>query len=454
MLEFCAREPGRAGLPRGHGPARLGRFLAVAADDGSLTALCHARHEPRSVRGGLRGVRRRRRPGRVADDHRRGARGRRALGGRGARAAAAARRPARPAGLRDLRAAGGRARAACAPRPLDDLERLLPACAAAHREELGVDPLAHERRRRSAGARATRSSEGRSWLWLEDGVILLQGGGVGLDAGGRADRSRCGSTPRRAAAATERAGCAISAACCSSATPIGDALRPRRERAGDRASTSRSGCAASRPTARILFYVDARSSRGTARASSARAGALNGDVTVPCGLTPAGVEQARRLGAAAGGEPFELCVTSEFERDARRPPTRRSRGRDVPRLVVPELNDPRYGPLRGRAARRVPRLGGQRAPSSGRRRARAARAAARSSSATRALPDPARPAGGGDPRRRPLAAGRLRAAAPRGNAARGARAARRVRDAVSVRRLASSPRRGRARATGSPRPSW
>ena len=56
---------------------------------------------------------------------------------------------------------------------LDDLELLVPACAAAHQEELGVDPL----RRDPEGFRwRTRAQieEGRSWLWVEDGTILFK----------------------------------------------------------------------------------------------------------------------------------------------------------------------------------------------------------------------------------------------------------------------------------------
>jgi len=56
---------------------------------------------------------------------------------------------------------------------LDDLERLVPACSAAHREEIGIDPL----RRDPEGFRwRTRAQieEGRSWLWLEDGVIRFK----------------------------------------------------------------------------------------------------------------------------------------------------------------------------------------------------------------------------------------------------------------------------------------
>ena len=56
---------------------------------------------------------------------------------------------------------------------LDDLDLLVPACAAAHAVELGVDPL----RRDADGFRwRTRAQieEGRSWVWLEDGVILFK----------------------------------------------------------------------------------------------------------------------------------------------------------------------------------------------------------------------------------------------------------------------------------------
>jgi uncharacterized protein len=55
----------------------------------------------------------------------------------------------------------------------DDLERLIPACAAAHELELGIDPLARD----AAAFRwrtAAQIEDGRSWLWLEDGVVLFK----------------------------------------------------------------------------------------------------------------------------------------------------------------------------------------------------------------------------------------------------------------------------------------
>jgi uncharacterized protein len=67
-----------------------------------------------------------------------------------------------PAGETGLRAA-----------TLEDLDLLVPACAAAHEEEIGIDPLAED----ADGFRwRTRAQieEGRSWLWAEGGTILFK----------------------------------------------------------------------------------------------------------------------------------------------------------------------------------------------------------------------------------------------------------------------------------------
>jgi probable phosphoglycerate mutase len=74
---------------------------------------------------------------------------------------------------------------------------------------------------------------------------------------------------------------------------------------------------------------------------------LNGDLGVPGGLTPRGVEQAHGLGAALRDQPLDLCITSEFER-ARVTADLALEGRAVPRLVWPNLNDPLYGPFEGK----------------------------------------------------------------------------------------------------------
>ena len=75
-------------------------------------------------------------------------------------------------------------------------------------------------------------------------------------------------------------------------------------------------------------------------------GALNGDISVPCGLTAVGLDQAHALGEALAGESFDLCVTSEFQR-TRETADAALGNRDVPRAVIPELNDPLYGPYEG-----------------------------------------------------------------------------------------------------------
>jgi len=77
-------------------------------------------------------------------------------------------------------------------------------------------------------------------------------------------------------------------------------------------------------------------------------GLVNGDIAVSCPLTERGEEEARALGEALAGEPIDLCVTSEFER-AQQTADLALAGRDVPRLVLAELNDPRYGVFEGAA---------------------------------------------------------------------------------------------------------
>ena len=73
---------------------------------------------------------------------------------------------------------------------------------------------------------------------------------------------------------------------------------------------------------------------------------VNGDPGVSCPLTKTGRAQARALGAAIADEPIELCAVTEFER-VRETAEIALAGRDVPFLVLPELNDPRYGEFEG-----------------------------------------------------------------------------------------------------------
>jgi broad specificity phosphatase PhoE len=71
-------------------------------------------------------------------------------------------------------------------------------------------------------------------------------------------------------------------------------------------------------------------------------GVLNGNPSVPGGLTPRGEDQARRLGEAVRGRPIDLCVTTAFERTIRTADVALA-GRDVPRMVMPALDDPPNG---------------------------------------------------------------------------------------------------------------
>jgi broad specificity phosphatase PhoE len=64
------------------------------------------------------------------------------------------------------------------------------------------------------------------------------------------------------------------------------------------------------------------------------------------GLTERGREQARALGLELADESIDLCATSEFAR-TRETAELALAGRDVTRIVVPELNDIRFGRFEG-----------------------------------------------------------------------------------------------------------
>lgn len=74
--------------------------------------------------------------------------------------------------------------------------------------------------------------------------------------------------------------------------------------------------------------------------------ACNGDPATCEGLTDEGRAQAGALGRLLADDPLELCVTTEFRRTQETADLALG-GRDVPRLVVPELNDIRFGSFEG-----------------------------------------------------------------------------------------------------------
>jgi len=73
---------------------------------------------------------------------------------------------------------------------------------------------------------------------------------------------------------------------------------------------------------------------------------VNGQSAVSGPLTPRGVQEAEELGRSIADDAIDLCVTTEFER-TKQTADLALEGRDVPRLVVPELNDIRVGDFEG-----------------------------------------------------------------------------------------------------------
>ena len=217
------------------------------------------------------------------------------------------------------------------------------------------------------------------------------------------------------------------------ATPC-DAVRAQRQRAGDPPLRGDRHAARSLTYRSILFRVRLAFVARHGESEYSAAGLLNGDAAVPVRADTRGrAEQARALGEVLRDDRVDLCVTHRFQRVAR--DRRRGAARPrVPRLVVPELNDPLVRAVEGGAARRVPRLGRRRrrpADRPGRRREpRRDRRPLRAGSAR-----PARAARGDDRSSSPLApiayaARRFRGAAARRRACRSST----LRDALPARR--------------------
>jgi len=75
-------------------------------------------------------------------------------------------------------------------------------------------------------------------------------------------------------------------------------------------------------------------------------GLTNGDPAVAGGLTDTGREEARRLGMLLADTPLDLCALSDFQR-VRETADLTLEGRNVPRLVLPGLNDIVVGGFEG-----------------------------------------------------------------------------------------------------------
>lgn len=171
MLAFCAEDPVERVFLEDVARRGLGRFAAVA-DGGRLTALCHVganlvpsgadagalaraagRCAPRMIVGEQEAVSElwkrlaRRLPPPVED------------------------RPGQPVFV--IRDPPERAGSGLRPAMLADLDLLVPACAAAYYEEVGVDAYARDPELFRWRTRS-QIELGRSWIWVEDGRIRFK----------------------------------------------------------------------------------------------------------------------------------------------------------------------------------------------------------------------------------------------------------------------------------------
>jgi RimJ/RimL family protein N-acetyltransferase len=172
VLTFCAEDPVERVFLEDMARRGMGRFSAVEREDGRLDALCHvganvvpsgrgcAAFEEPARRGRARML--------IGEE--------RAVG----ELWAAARyglprpredRPGQP--VYELRSPPEPGETGLRPATAEDIDLLVPACAATHREELGIDPLARDPNAFRWRTRA-QIDEGRSWLWEKDGTILFK----------------------------------------------------------------------------------------------------------------------------------------------------------------------------------------------------------------------------------------------------------------------------------------
>ncbi len=171
ILEFCEEEPVERVFLEDVARRGLGRFTATA-ERGRLRALCHvganivpsgrgcgvfaeaaARGRARMMIGEAAAV------GELWDE------------ARSQLPAPREDRPGQPVYVLESEPAGGDSELREA--TLADLELLVPACAQAHFEEIGLDPLWRD----AEGFRwrtQAQIGEGRSWLWTDNGTILFK----------------------------------------------------------------------------------------------------------------------------------------------------------------------------------------------------------------------------------------------------------------------------------------
>ena len=171
VLAFCAEEPVERVYLEDVARRGLGRFVATGSG-GTLEALCHVGANVVPSGAGCAAFARAARFGRarmiIGEEQAVGELWQRA--GRRVRAPRVDRQgqpvyvldePPKPGGTELREATAG------------DLELLVPACAAAHADEIGVDPLADDPDGFRWRTRA-QIGDGRSWIWAENGTILFK----------------------------------------------------------------------------------------------------------------------------------------------------------------------------------------------------------------------------------------------------------------------------------------
>lgn len=171
ILDFCAEEPVERVFLEDAARRGMGRFAGLGSE-GRLTALCHVGANVAPSGAGCAAFARAAGAGRA----------RMIIGEEAAVSElweAARRRfpaprldrPGQPVyALEELPEDGRTGLREATP---DDLELLVPACAAAHEEEIGIDPLANDPDGFRWRTRA-QIGDGRSWLWADGGTILFK----------------------------------------------------------------------------------------------------------------------------------------------------------------------------------------------------------------------------------------------------------------------------------------
>ncbi|HEU0304907.1 MAG TPA: GNAT family N-acetyltransferase [Gaiellaceae bacterium] len=171
ILAFCAEDPVERVYLEDAARRGLGRFLALAGKD-RLAALCHVGANVVPAGAGCDAFApavRRARARMIIGEERAVAELWQRLGSR--MPAPRLDRPGQPVYVLDEPPGpGGTGLREAAP---SDLDLLVPACAAAHEDEIGIDPLVEDPDGFRWRTRA-QIGEGRSWIWAENGTILFK----------------------------------------------------------------------------------------------------------------------------------------------------------------------------------------------------------------------------------------------------------------------------------------